>query len=108
MTRVIVVDDQELVRTGFAMILDKAGLDVVGQGADGEEGVALAAEQRPPQGLVELHRGQVAALDLDHLAGDDQVRAEVAGGLHLAFAFGAGRILTNAGRRCPHRHTEYP
>ena len=46
-TRVIVVDDQELVRTGFAMILEKAGLEVVGQAADGQEGVALARSTGP-------------------------------------------------------------
>ena len=45
--RVVVVDDQELVRTGFAMILEKAGLDVVGQAADGAEGIALAASLKP-------------------------------------------------------------
>ena len=54
MTRVVVVDDQELVRTGFAMILEKAGLDVVGLGADGEEGVALAVEHRPDVVLMDV------------------------------------------------------
>jgi DNA-binding NarL/FixJ family response regulator len=53
-TRVVVVDDQELVRTGFAMILDKAGIDVVGQGASGEEGVALALEHRPDVVLMDV------------------------------------------------------
>lgn len=52
--RVVVVDDQELVRTGFAMILEKAGLDVVGQGADGAEGVALAARLRPDVVLMDV------------------------------------------------------
>ena len=32
MTRVLVVDDQELVRAGFTLILQKAGMDVVGGG----------------------------------------------------------------------------
>jgi DNA-binding NarL/FixJ family response regulator len=53
-TSVVVVDDQELVRTGFAMILDKAGIDVVGQGASGEEGVALALEHRPDVVLMDV------------------------------------------------------
>ena len=51
---VVVVDDQELVRTGFAMILDKAGIEVIGQGANGEEGVALALEQRPDVVLMDV------------------------------------------------------
>jgi DNA-binding NarL/FixJ family response regulator len=54
MTRVVVVDDQELVRTGFAMILEKAGVEVVGQGADGEEGVALATELAPDVVLMDV------------------------------------------------------
>ena len=63
MTRVIVVDDQELVRTGFAMILDKAGLDVVGQGADGEEGVALAVEHRPDVVLMDVRMPGVDGIE---------------------------------------------
>ena len=63
MTRVIVVDDQELVRTGFAMILEKAGFDVVGQGADGEQGVALAAEHRPDVVLMDVRMPGVDGIE---------------------------------------------
>ncbi|MET0998836.1 MAG: response regulator transcription factor [Marmoricola sp.] len=63
MTRVIVVDDQELVRTGFAMILEKAGLEVVGQGADGEEGVALAAEHRPDVVLMDVRMPRLDGIE---------------------------------------------
>ena len=52
--RVVVVDDQELVRIGFAMILEKAGLSVVGRGADGAEGIALAKEHRPDVVLMDV------------------------------------------------------
>jgi DNA-binding NarL/FixJ family response regulator len=42
--RVILVDDQELVRTGFRMILDaQPDMTVVGEAADGVDAVALAA-----------------------------------------------------------------
>ena len=41
--RVVVADDQELVRSGFAMILDaQPDIEVVGEAADGEEAVAVA------------------------------------------------------------------
>ncbi len=63
MTRVIVVDDQELVRTGFAMILEKAGLEVVGQGADGEEGVALAAEHKPDVVLMDVRMPRLDGIE---------------------------------------------
>jgi DNA-binding NarL/FixJ family response regulator len=62
-TRVLVVDDQELVRTGFAMILEKAGVEVVGQGADGEAGVALALELRPDVVLMDVRMPNVDGIE---------------------------------------------
>jgi len=48
MTRVLLVDDQALVRTGFRVILDaQPDLEVVGEAGDGLEGVALAASLAP-------------------------------------------------------------
>ena len=44
--RVLVVDDQELVRAGFCVILDAAdGITVVGEAANGAEAVSEAAAQ---------------------------------------------------------------
>lgn len=45
--RVMLVEDQELVRSGLAMILQRAGLEVVAEAADGEEAVALVRGMRP-------------------------------------------------------------
>lgn len=48
MTRVLLVDDQELVRSGFRIILSsEPGIEVVGEAAAGEEAVQLAARLRP-------------------------------------------------------------
>jgi DNA-binding NarL/FixJ family response regulator len=45
-TRILLVDDQELLRMGFRMVLDaQSDLEVVGEAADGAEGVKLAGEQ---------------------------------------------------------------
>ena len=41
--RVLIADDQALVRTGFRMILTANGIEVVGEAADGLEAVAAAA-----------------------------------------------------------------
>ena len=47
---VVVVDDQELVRAGFCVILNAAdGITVVGEAADGAEAVARAAQLRPDE-----------------------------------------------------------
>jgi DNA-binding NarL/FixJ family response regulator len=53
--RVIVADDQEIVRAGLTMILDaQPDIDVVGQAADGREAVALARRLRPDVCLFDI------------------------------------------------------
>src|SRR6478752_5620198 len=54
MTRVLVVDDQEMARSGLRMILEFAGVDVVGEAADGEAAVAAALELTPDVVLMDL------------------------------------------------------
>ena len=48
MTRVVLVDDQALVRGGFRSILDRQdGIEVVGEAADGNEGLAVCRREQP-------------------------------------------------------------
>ncbi len=55
MTSVLLVDDQELVRTGFRLILDlEPGIEVLGEAADGTEGVRLAMELQPDVILMDV------------------------------------------------------
>ncbi|MEO7146941.1 MAG: response regulator transcription factor [Terrimesophilobacter sp.] len=55
MTSVLLVDDQELVRTGFRLILDlEPGIEVVGEAANGTEGVRLAADLHPDVILMDV------------------------------------------------------
>jgi DNA-binding NarL/FixJ family response regulator len=53
-TTVLLADDQELVRTGFRLILELAGLTVAGEAADGAEAVRLAAALRPDVVLMDV------------------------------------------------------
>ncbi len=50
----LVADDQELVRAGFCVILEAAGVTVVGEAADGAAAVALAASERPDVVLMDV------------------------------------------------------
>ena len=53
--RVLIVDDQVLVRTGLAMILQSEdGIEVLGEAADGREAIALACSSRPDVVLMDL------------------------------------------------------
>jgi DNA-binding NarL/FixJ family response regulator len=52
--RVVVADDQGIVRGGLRMILEAAGLDVVGEAADGREAVELVTRLRPDVVLMDI------------------------------------------------------
>jgi DNA-binding NarL/FixJ family response regulator len=54
MTTVVLADDQELVRSGFRLILTLAGVDVVGEAADGREAVSLVREHHPDVVLMDV------------------------------------------------------
>ena len=54
-TKVVVVDDQELVRAGFvALLASSPDLEVVGEAGQGEEAVRLVAEQLPDVVLMDV------------------------------------------------------
>jgi DNA-binding NarL/FixJ family response regulator len=52
--RVLVADDQELVRDGFRMILQASGIEVAGEARDGREAIALARRTRPDVVLMDI------------------------------------------------------
>ena len=53
--RVLVADDQALVRAGFRVLVDSApDLEVVGEAADGAQAVELAAAERPDGVLMDI------------------------------------------------------
>ncbi|MFI6488613.1 response regulator [Streptomyces sp. NPDC050564] len=55
MIRVALVDDQALMRAGFRALLDaEEGIEVVGEAADGEQGLALVRAEVPDVALVDV------------------------------------------------------
>jgi DNA-binding NarL/FixJ family response regulator len=63
MTRVMIVDDQTLVRSGFRMILTRGGIEVVGEAADGAEAVAQARRLRPEVVLMDVRMPEMDGLE---------------------------------------------
>ncbi len=64
MIRVLLADDQALVRAGFRALLDSApDIEVVAEAADGEEAVRLTRAERPDVVLMDIRMPGVDGLD---------------------------------------------
>jgi DNA-binding NarL/FixJ family response regulator len=64
MISVLLADDQELVRSGFRLILDLAdGIEVVGEAADGHEAVRLAKELQPDVVLMDVRMPELDGIE---------------------------------------------
>ncbi|WP_207344431.1 response regulator transcription factor [Arthrobacter sp. E3] len=68
MIRVLIADDQSIVRTGLATILgSEADIEVVGQAADGREALALARRLRPDVCLFDIRMPYVDGIEATRL-----------------------------------------
>jgi DNA-binding NarL/FixJ family response regulator len=61
--RVVIADDQLLVRSGFRLILSSAGIPVVAEAADGQEAVAAALKHRPDVMLMDIRMPEMDGLE---------------------------------------------
>ena len=54
MTRIVLINDHQVLRDGIRRSLEDAGEEVVGEAGDGEEAVAVVAQTRPDVVLMDL------------------------------------------------------
>lgn len=85
--RVVVVDDQALMRAGFRALLDaEEGIEVVGEAADGQQGLDLVRRCVPDVALVDVQMPVMTGIEtIRHIAADPALA-----GVHVV-------ILTNYG-----------
>ncbi|GEK03263.1 response regulator transcription factor [Streptomyces sp. 1-11] len=87
MIRVLLVDDQPLIRSGFRALLDlEDDIEVVAEAADGSEGLRLARKHLPDVALVDIRMPVVDGIEATRRIAADAALA----GVHVV-------ILTNYG-----------
>ena len=71
--RIVVAEDEAIIRVDLAEMLSEAGYDVVGQAADGEQAVALATELRPDLIIMDVKMPVLDGITAAERIGEERI-----------------------------------
>jgi response regulator NasT len=89
--RLVVAEDQALIRLDLERLLDAAGFDVCGSARDGQEAVALALELRPDLVVLDVKMPR-----LDGVEAARRILAEGFVPIVMLTAYGYGELISRA------------
>ena len=89
--RVLIAEDEALIRLDLAEMLEEAGYDVVAQAADGERAVTLAQEHRPDLVIMDVKMPK-----LDGIAAASQIAGERIAPVVMLTAFSQRELVERA------------
>ncbi len=90
-TRILVAEDEAIIRMDLAEMLAEAGYEVVGQASDGEQAVALARELRPDLVLMDVKMPV-----LDGISAAEQIGADSIAPVVMLTAFSQKELVERA------------
>ena len=77
--RVLIADDQALIRAGLRVILGhQPGIEVIGEAADGREAVALARQLKPDVCLFDIRMPEMDGIEATHILAGPNADAPLA------------------------------
>jgi DNA-binding NarL/FixJ family response regulator len=77
MTTVVIVDDQAMVRQGLRLILELAGIEVLTEAEDGQQGVVAVRELQPDVVLMDVRMPRVDGIEATRRIVEDRLPTRV-------------------------------
>ena len=97
--RILIAEDETIIRLDLRALLEKAGLDVCAEARDGEEAVELARAERPDLAIMDVKMPKLDGIEAARRILDERPLPIV-----MVTAYGEQELVSTAGRRSPSRN----